>query len=265
MKSFIIFLLSWALLQANDFVEHAALLERQFVELSDTLKPSITLVETGDLKLVYQFGTRTITIKQGDIVNENVDAIVNAANTGIGNPKSAGGVAGAIFNKALNETDAKTGTVKSYLDDYWAEVNKNYPKKDTIRCATGDACTTEAYALKNQGVEKIIHAVGPDCGDKSKSMSDDQKNELTGAYQSALREANKYNLTSIAFPFISAVIFACNNNEASEIALMAVINYLKQHPESSVNDIRFILFSKDDPVPGTDFKLFKTKASQLYK
>jgi len=112
-------------------------------------------------------------------VEQNVDAIVNAANRYL---MSGGGVCGAIFRKAgykeLNEACSKF----------------DLPLKD------GDAVITPAFDIEN--AKYIIHAVGPDFG-----CTPDAFNELFDAYFNSLKLLKEYDLHSIAFPLISSGIF----------------------------------------------------------
>ena len=133
-------------------------------------------------------------IEKGDITFYEVDAIVNAANTEL---LAGGGVCGAIFRKA------------GYVN-LQNECDKLAPIK------TGEAVITKGYDLK---AKYIIHAVGPIySGNKSAPY-------LKNAYINSLKVAEDNNLESIAFPSISTGIYGYPLEEASKIAIDAIMNY----------------------------------------
>ncbi|HNX68779.1 MAG TPA: O-acetyl-ADP-ribose deacetylase [Candidatus Omnitrophota bacterium] len=152
-----------------------------------------------------------IVIKQGDITREEVDVIVNAANTGL---RGGGGVDGAIHRAAgpsVMEECRKIG-----------------------HCATGDAVITNAGRLK---ARKIIHTVGPVWhGGKQR-----ESELLRSAYVKSFGVAKKNGLRTIAFPAISTGVYAYPKVEAARIALAAGREF-----ESDFDEIRFICFSGED-------------------
>ncbi len=137
-------------------------------------------------------------IEKGNIVDYETDAIVNAANKYL---QAGGGVCGAIFNKA--------GYFK--LQE---ECNKLAPIK------TGEAVITKGYNLK---AKYIIHAVGPIYEGKGSAIY------LKNAYVNALRVAEDNKLESIAFPSISTGIYGYPLDEASKIAIDAILNFNYQY------------------------------------
>jgi len=152
-----------------------------------------------------------ITVKLGDITKEDVDVIVNAANSGL---RGGGGVDGAIHRVAgpsVMEECRKIGG-----------------------CETGGAVITAAGNLK---AKKIIHAVGPVWrgGDKGEAGL------LKSAYENSFRLAKKYGLKSITFPAISAGAYGYPIEEAAKIALKSGKLF-----EKDFEEIRYICFSKSD-------------------
>ncbi|MBA2307550.1 macro domain-containing protein [Candidatus Dependentiae bacterium] len=182
----------------------------------------------------------TITIIQGDILTQKVDAVVNAANEQL---RGGGGVCGALFKAAG-------------WDDLQAGCNKFAKNAQGIRCATGDAVITPSYALKQQGIRCIIHAVGPDC--RIIRKSDDQKRLLASAYTRSLEEATASSCKSIAFPFISSAIFACPPDLAATTALEAIRDFILKNPNNSLENIVMVLFSKES------YNLFIDKKNSLF-
>ena len=112
-------------------------------------------------------------------VDQNVDAIVNAANK---NLAPGGGVCGEIFKRA------------NVVDLMIACTYFKRPLPD------GSAVLTKACQIKN--ARYIIHAVGPDFGEKPTAYK-----ELFAAYYNSLCVLKEYNLHSIAFPLISSGIY----------------------------------------------------------
>ena len=152
-----------------------------------------------------------IVLKQGDITQEDVDVIVNAANTGL---RGGGGVDGAIHRAAgpsVMEECRKIG-----------------------HCATGDAVITDAGELK---AKKIIHAVGPVWrGGKS-----GEPGLLRNAYVSSFKLAKENHLRSIALPAISTGVYGYPKEQAARIAIEA-----GQQFEKDFDEIRYICFSAGD-------------------
>lgn len=152
-----------------------------------------------------------IIIKQGDITKEEVEVIVNAANTGL---RGGGGVDGAIHRAAgpsVMEECRKIGG-----------------------CPTGEAVLTNAGNLP---AKKIIHTVGPVWRGGSKN----EPQLLENAYKNSLELAKTNGLKTIAFPSISTGVYGYPVAEAAQIAIAAGQKYLNDFVE-----IRFITFSPAD-------------------
>lgn len=137
---------------------------------------------------------------QGDITLIKVDAIVNAANKDL---KQGGGVCGAIFKAAGPESMQKACDKLSPVE-------------------TGNVVITPAFKLPSK---YVIHAVGPIwAGGK-----ENEKALLASCYRSALEQAHKKKLQSIAFPLISAGIYGYPKDQAYKIAVSAILSFLEQH------------------------------------
>jgi O-acetyl-ADP-ribose deacetylase (regulator of RNase III) len=152
----------------------------------------------------------TVELVQGDITEQEVDAIVNAANTTL---TGGGGVDGAIH---------KAGGPKIL-----EEAKKLAP------CPAGEARLTSGGNLK---AKYVIHTVGP-------VYKDGRHNEaklLEKAYRSSLELASKQKIRSLAFPSISTGAYRYPVEEAARIALATTGAYLVQHPE--IEAVRFVLF-----------------------
>jgi len=162
---------------------------------------------------------------EGDITNQDTEAIVNAANSGL---RGGGGVDGAIHRaggpKIMEECRRIGG------------------------CPTGHAVITTGGRLK---ARYVIHAVGPVYHGGNKGEAED----LAGAYLTSLKIASEKGIKSVAFPSISTGAYGYPINEAARIAIKTVIDYLKEHPEIEL--VRFVLF-------GTDaYNAYKTVAGKI--
>jgi O-acetyl-ADP-ribose deacetylase (regulator of RNase III) len=149
-------------------------------------------------------------VVQGDITQQDTEAIGNAANSALA---GGGGVDGAIH--------------RAGGPSIMSELNTRYKG-----CPTGSAVITSGGNLK---AKFVIHAVGPRY---SGSLKDPEL--LSGAYRKSLELCTQSKISSIAFPSISTGIYGYPVGEASRIALKTVMDYLKNHPEIKL--ARFVLF-----------------------
>jgi len=150
---------------------------------------------------------------QGDITQQDTDAIVNAANTSL---LGGGGVDGAIHRAAGSELLAECRTLGG--------------------CPTGDAKITEGYKLK---ARHVIHTVGP----VYRRGSEEVRDLLASAYRRSMEVAHENGLKSLAFPSISTGAYGYPLDEAAPLALSTVIDYLRKHPDIEL--VRFVLFGAD--------------------
>ncbi|MCK4893914.1 MAG: hypothetical protein GQ561_02390 [Calditrichae bacterium] len=147
---------------------------------------------------------------KGDITEEMVDAIVNAANSHL---KHGGGVAGAIVRKG--------GQVIQEESDRISPV------------PVGEAAITGAGRLP---ARFVIHAVGPQWGEGN----EDEK--LKCAVQNSLKIAAENNLQRISMPAISSGIFGFPKSRCAEVILQAIDEYSKTALKSPLKEIRICLF-----------------------
>ena len=153
-----------------------------------------------------------------DICDLEVDAIVNAANTGL----TAGmGVCGAIRKKGG--------------EGIFAECRKYLGGRPSVE--EGHAMITSAGG--NLKAKHVIHAVGP-CWDSKRAETCDKL--LHNAYYNALKVADENKLTSIAFPSLSTGIFGFPVDRAAPIAMRAIKQFITDHPTTSVKSITFALW-----------------------
>ncbi|MFD0691465.1 O-acetyl-ADP-ribose deacetylase [Actinomadura fibrosa] len=156
-----------------------------------------------------------ISLVRGDITEQRVDAIVNAANASL---LGGGGVDGAIHRRGG----------PAILD----ECRKLRASSYGGGLPTGQAVATTAGELPARWV---IHTVGP-----VYSPSQDRSDQLISCYRESLRVADELGVTSIAFPAVSAGIYGWPMDDAARIAVNTV-----NSTSSSVSDARFVLFTED--------------------
>ena len=133
-----------------------------------------------------------ITLVEGDITAQTVDAIVNAANRSL---LGGGGVDGAIHRAAGPELVAECRMLNG--------------------CRTGEAKITKGYRLKTR---HVIHTVGPVWNGGGHG----EAGLLASCYRNALALAEKHGLKSIAFPAISTGIYRYPAEAATRIAIETV-------------------------------------------
>lgn len=151
-------------------------------------------------------------LKVGDITKEDVDAIVNAANTSL---LGGGGVDGAIHAAAGPALLAETRTLGG--------------------CDTGDAKITKGYKLK---ARYVIHAVGPVYRRNTPQVA----HLLERVYFRSLEVAEQNDVKTIAFPAISTGVFGYPLEEAAPIALKTVCSFLTTH--KTIEKASFVLFTE---------------------
>jgi len=158
-------------------------------------------------------------VVEGDLTNQEVDAIVNAANTTL---LGGGGVDGAIHRAAGPELLAECRTLGG--------------------CPTGEAKITRGYKLP---AKWVIHAAGP-VWDGGKHGEDDL---LASCYRNSFALAAKHGIKSIAFPAISTGAYGFPKDRAARIAIVqtkaSLMSLLQQRmPPPSL--IRFVCFGSGD-------------------
>ena len=160
-----------------------------------------------------KIGKAVLELMQGDITEQDTEAIINAANRSL---LGGGGVDGAIHRAAGPQLVAQCRTLGG--------------------CETGDAKITKGYKLK---AGHIIHTVGPVYHSAGKTAPE----LLASCYRRSLEVASENKLKSVAFPSISTGAYGYPLEEAAPIALKTVSDYLKGHPDIQL--VRFVLFGKE--------------------
>jgi O-acetyl-ADP-ribose deacetylase len=168
-------------------------------------------------------------IAQGDITQEAVDAIVNAANSQLAH---GGGVAGAIVRKGGEEIQAESH----------AWVRQHGPVSHENPAYTSAGRLPARY---------VIHAVGPVWGDG------DEDHKLENAIRGSLATAEKLELHSIAFPAISTGIFGFPLERAARIFRDTLFAYYTRNPHSMLALVRIVLF--DEETVGVFTEIFSSE------
>ncbi|QET01508.1 MULTISPECIES: O-acetyl-ADP-ribose deacetylase [Cupriavidus] len=157
-------------------------------------------------------------VVHGDITRMEVDAIVNAANSGL---VGGGGVDGAIHGAG---GPAIGNACRAIADTQGG-------------CKTGEAVITTGGLLP---APYVIHAVGP----VWKGGSQDEDALLANAYRNSIRLAGEHDLRTVAFPNISTGIYGFPRERAADIAIAAVREALARAP--SIEQVTFVCFDEEN-------------------
>jgi O-acetyl-ADP-ribose deacetylase (regulator of RNase III) len=149
---------------------------------------------------------------QGDITEQQVDAVVNAANSSL---LGAGGVDGAIHRKGGPEILAACRDLRA------SQYGRGLP--------TGQAVATTAGRLPARWV---IHTVGPVW-----HSHEDRSALLASCYRESLRVADELGAATIAFPAISTGVYGWPMDDGARIAVQTV-----RETDTAVAEVRFVLF-----------------------
>ncbi|HEX6500337.1 MAG TPA: O-acetyl-ADP-ribose deacetylase [Micromonosporaceae bacterium] len=156
-----------------------------------------------------------ITFVEGDITAQQVDAIVNAANSSL---LGGGGVDGAIHRKGGPEILAECRALRA------SRYGDGLP--------TGEAVATTAGRLPARWV---IHTVGP-----TWAKTIDKSHLLRACYTSSLRVADELSAETVAFPLISAGIYGWPPDDAVRQALTA----MRSATAGAVREARLVLYGE---------------------
>lgn len=150
---------------------------------------------------------------RGDIVVQEVDAVVNAANSGL---MGGGGVDGAILRAGGRR-----------------QLEARRELRDRIgSLPTGHAAATDAGDMPARWV---IHVVGP-----VYTSHEDRSHLLASCYREALRVADELGARTVAKPAVSAGIYGWPIESAAQIAVDTV-----RATPTRVEEVRFVLFNED--------------------
>ena len=157
-----------------------------------------------------------IVVKTGDITREDVDAIVNAANSSL---MGGGGVDGAIHRAGG----------PAILEECRRIRETRYPGG----LPTGEAVITTGGQLR---ARHVIHTVGPIYG----RHHGEEPKLLAACYENSIALAAKHGLKTIAFPAISTGVYGYPKDEAQRVSREAVKRALEAYP--AIAEVRLVYF-----------------------
>jgi O-acetyl-ADP-ribose deacetylase (regulator of RNase III) len=169
---------------------------------------------------MHSFREGTVFALTGDITRQDVDAIVNAANSSL---LGGGGVDGAIHRAGGPDILAACRELRRTV------LPSGLP--------AGEAVITPGGALP---ARFVIHTVGPVFG----SHSGNEAALLASCYRRSLLLAEEHGLGSIAFPAISTGIYGYPRAEAARVASSTIASVLDELPR--IREVRLVFFSPED-------------------
>lgn len=164
--------------------------------------------------MLVRIGKCRVQLLQGDITEQQVDAVVNAANAELA---GGGGVDGAIHRAGGPEI--------------MQDTDKRYPGG----CPTGEAVASVAGRLS---AKHVIHTVGP----VWRGGREGEPAALASCYRKSLQLAVDLDCKSVAFPAISTGVYGYPLDLAANVALKSAIDFLKWHKHPG--EVRFVLFGE---------------------
>ena len=153
-----------------------------------------------------------ITLEQGDITEQEVDAIVNAANSSL---MGGGGVDGAIHRKGGREILLECQKLRS------TTLEQGLPPGKAVSTTGG-----------NLNAKWVIHTVGPVF-----NKNEDRSRILASCHTESLRVADELGARTVAFPAISTGVYGYPLDRAARVAIKAV-----RSASTEVEEVRFVLF-----------------------
>ena len=207
------------LLTSTEFTRFQSKLESDLcVTCSYPKSGKVTKLICSSLIRLDSAGYVKIDICKGDLIYEQVDAIVNAANEDL---KHIGGLAKAI-------SDAGGPSIQIESDDYIRTNHKVKPGQAVCLGAGDLPC------------KKVIHAVGP----RWMGGHCNEEQTLYFSVFKSLEAASNESLTSIAFPAIGTGVFNVPEDICARASLKAVRDFCQAFPYTSISTVKFILFQQ---------------------
>lgn len=171
--------------------------------------------------LVKKFLDNRVVVLTGDLTRQEVDAIVNAANSTL---LGGGGVDGAIHRVGGAQILAECQEIR----------RTQYPQG----LPTGEAVITSGGNLP---ASKVIHTVGPIY---ERHETSEAERLLASCYLNSLALAVKHGLTSIAFPSISTGAYGYPRAEAAAVVSRSLAEFLAR--DEQLKEIRLVFFHRSD-------------------
>lgn len=167
-----------------------------------------------------EFLNGRLIVKVGDLTQEHVDAIVNAANSAL---LGGGGVDGAIHRAGGPAIVEECRRIRA----------TTHPEG----LPTGEAVITRGGDLK---ARHVIHTVGPIYGEHGGREAE----FLAACYRNSLKLAVENDLSSVAFPSISTGVYGYPKNEAAKVSSNAIVEFLDV--DTVMEQVRLVFFSQQD-------------------
>lgn len=168
--------------------------------------------------------TERITARSGDISAEQVDAVVNAANSSL---LGGGGVDGAIHAAAGPDLLAQCRQVRA------EQYSDGLPVGAAVATGAGDL-----------PARWVIHTVGP-----NRHRGQDDPALLAACFTSSLAEAVRVGARTLAVPAVSAGVYGWAPEQVAQTAVAAVREFLAGPDGEAIGEVRFVLFG--DSMLGT--------------
>ncbi|MEM1980983.1 MAG: O-acetyl-ADP-ribose deacetylase [Candidatus Hadarchaeales archaeon] len=180
----------------------------------------------------FKVGKAVVRLVQGDITEQETEAIVNAANPSL---MGGGGVDGAIHRKGGPTIREECARIRE----------REWPDGLPV----GEAVITSGGRLK---AKYVIHTVGPIWRGGNKR----EPQLLAKAYRSSLSLAVSKGIKRISFPSISTGAYGYPVEKASRVALRAVKEFLER--EDKLEEVRFVLFTE------SDLRVYEEAAKEIF-
>lgn len=174
----------------------------------------------GSSNTLASFLKNRVHVVVGDITSQNVEAIVNAANSTL---LGGGGVDGAIHRRGGPRI----------LEECRQLCATRFPQG----LPTGEAVITVAGNLT---AKHVIHTVGPIC----RGDSEPDAERLAACYRNSLALAAEHQLRSVAFPAISTGAYGYARELAAPVVSSTLESFLRE--PSSVEEVRLVFFDQSD-------------------
>ncbi|MGW0560634.1 O-acetyl-ADP-ribose deacetylase [Streptomyces sp. NPDC003016] len=167
-----------------------------------------------------------LTLVRGDLTEQHVDAVVNAANSSL---LGGGGVDGAIHRRGGPDILADCRRLRA------SHYGKGLPTGRAVATTAGRLSAVGAPPMPLRLWGRVIHTVGPVW-----RPDRDQSQLLASCYRESLRAARELGARSIAFPAVSTGVFRWPMDDAARIAVRTV----REAAGEPVAGVRFVLFDE---------------------
>jgi O-acetyl-ADP-ribose deacetylase (regulator of RNase III) len=138
------------------------------------------------------------------------------------------------------------------------------PQDKSMDFVAGDVGLTQAFGGLKPSVGYVIHAVGPNVNVRANKLPTDQdKQALQKVYTHSLDLAANAKITNIAFCPISTGNLGYLIEDATPIAIETVIDWLRDHADSSIEEVRFVCFNDPTKTPHQEFDLYNQSITTI--